>query len=89
MKEKVFDFLLAATVAAVVSILVILQDASLDNSGILTMACVGSIAGIIAGGMKMVVQYKFDKWTLLASIFGSAVVYAAVALGILFRVVSA
>lgn len=89
MKEKVFDFLLAATVAAVVSILVILQDASLDNAGILTMACVGSIAGIIAGGMKMVVQYKFDKWTLLASILGSAVVYAAVALGVWFRILGA
>lgn len=84
MKQKLFDFLLASTVAAVVSILVILQDASLDNASILTMACVGSIAGIIAGGMKMVVQYKFDKWTLIASILGSAVVYAAVALGVWF-----
>lgn len=86
MKQKLFDFLLSATVAAVVSILVILQDASLDNAGILTMACVGSIAGIIAGGMKMVVQYKFDKWTLIASIIGSAVVYGAVTIGVWFRI---
>lgn len=88
MKEKFFDFLLSAFIAAVVTLLVILQDAGLSNSGILAMACVGFIAGIIAGVMKMVIMAKFDKGTLIASAIGSAVIYLSVVFGILFRIAS-
>lgn len=86
MKERIFDFLLAATVSAVVTILVILQE-SLIGSETLAMACVGSIAGVIAGVMKMLaVDNKFDKWSLLSYFVGVAVIYISVALGVLFRI---
>lgn len=88
MKEKLFDFLLAATVAAVVTLIVILQDASLDNAGIMSMACVGFIAGLMTGAMKMVIMAKFDKQALIDGIIGASVIYIAVAFGILFRIMS-
>lgn len=86
MKERIFDFLLAATVSAVVTILVILQE-SLTGSETLAMASIGSVAGMLVGVMKMlVVSNKFDKWELLSYFVGVMVIYLAVLLGVWFRV---
>lgn len=71
MKEKVFNTLLAAVVTAVVTIIVIFQEEALSNSETLTMASIGSIAGMLVGVMKMLaVSNKFDKWELLSYFVG-------------------
>lgn len=88
MKDKIFDFLLSATVAAIVTLIVVLQEVALGGVGILAITCVGPVAGIIVGIMKMIILSKFDKWSLLASVLGSVAIYGATALGVLFGILS-
>lgn len=87
MKERIFDFLLAATVAAVITFVVLLQEGVCNHNDILIMSTIGSIGGFIFGFIKMM-MIKFDKWNLLAIFLGVLLIYGSISIGILFNILS-
>lgn len=87
--DKVLHFSLGGFIAALITLVVILQDIDyLSKGAILFVPFIGTVCVFVLSTMKEIADGKFDWKDIIAGVLGTVPVYIATALGVLFNILS-
>lgn len=87
--DKILHFSLGGLIAALMTLVVILQDVEyLSKGALLCTPFIGTVCVFIISVMKEIADGEFNWKDVIAGVLGTVPVYIATALGVLFNVLS-